>query len=117
MTQKKSELPGLTSIADELRRRSSVGRMPISDATDVSCATTSESEPSCDTDASVRSPCFVAVVPCTAPAFAPAADGAFGEAGVAAGVLVPDALGVVCTLVPRSSCRLYSMPLISAKCL
>lgn len=62
--------------------------MPISVATDASCATTSATVPSCDTDASVRSPCLVAEVPALLSVNA-------GVADSGTGVLVPEFAGVL----------------------
>lgn len=98
-------------MADELRLRSKVGLTPISAATDVSWATTSDIEPSCDTEASVRSPNFFADVPVSG-----VTSSDWFDLSVT-GVLVPEVAGELCAEVPRSSCKLYSMPLMSANCL
>ena len=63
MTVKYKACPGLTDVAVELRLRSKVGPTPIAAATDASRATTSDMDPSCETEASVRSPNFLAEVP------------------------------------------------------
>lgn len=63
MTTKKLSFPGFVRTLVKLSLRSAVGRSPTSVAILTSCATASVVDWSRGTDASTRSPCFLAEAP------------------------------------------------------